>query len=137
MRFVGDIEHPILASVLGAVFDKVVGPDIVALLRPQRMHEPSASQSLPRLRCSWGTFSPSRCQIRSTRLSLIIQPAWRRARRHNDLWPGKLDNIGCETRCSSSRPSMLPERRTGATLGDMQLRSDLGPAHAGTATRAA
>ena len=53
------------------------------------------------------------------------------------VWPGKLDNIGCETRCSSSRPSMLPERRTGATLGDMQLRSDLGPAHAGTATRAA
>ena len=53
MRFVGDVEHPILASVLGAVFDKVVGPDIVALLRPQRMHEPSASQSLPRLGCSW------------------------------------------------------------------------------------
>ena len=24
-----------------------------------------------------GTFSPSRCQIRSTRLSLIVQPAWR------------------------------------------------------------
>ena len=51
------------------------------------------------------------------------------------VWPGKLDNIGCETRCSSSRPSMLPERRTGATLGDMQLRSDL--LDAGTATRAA
>jgi hypothetical protein len=28
---------------------------------------------------------------------------------------------------------MLPERRTGATLGDMQLRSDL--LNAGTATR--
>jgi hypothetical protein len=41
------------------------------------MHDPSASQSLPRLGCLWGTFSPSRCQIRSTRLSLIIQPAWR------------------------------------------------------------
>ena len=55
MRFV---EHAFLP---GAVFDKVVGPDIIALFRPQRMHEPSASQSLPRLRCSWGTFSPSRC----------------------------------------------------------------------------
>jgi hypothetical protein len=39
------------------------------------MHDPSDSQSLPRLGCLWGTFSPSRCQIRSTRLSLIIQPA--------------------------------------------------------------
>jgi hypothetical protein len=31
--------------------------------------------------------------------------------------------------------AMLPERRTGATLGDMQLRSDL--LNAGTATRGA
>src|SRR5262249_51706244 len=42
-----------------------------------RMHDPLVSQSLPRLGCLWGTFSPSRCQIRSTRLSLIVQPAWR------------------------------------------------------------
>src|SRR6185503_3200312 len=41
------------------------------------MHDPSASQSLPRLDCLGGTFSPSRRQIRSTRLSLIVQPAWR------------------------------------------------------------
>jgi hypothetical protein len=33
------------------------------------------------------------------------------------------------------RRAMLPERRTGATLGDMQLRSDL--LNAGTATRGA
>jgi hypothetical protein len=26
-----------------------------------------------------GRVNPSRCQIRSTRLSLIIQPAWRRS----------------------------------------------------------
>ena len=29
------------------------------------------------LGCLWGTFSPSRRQIRSTRLLLIVQPAWR------------------------------------------------------------
>src|SRR5262245_21192550 len=29
------VEHPILASIMGAVLDKVVGPDIIALLRPQ------------------------------------------------------------------------------------------------------
>ena len=46
--------------------------------------------------------------------------------------PGKLDNIGCETLLVVStawdlalRRAMLPERRTGATLGDMQLRSHL------------
>jgi len=46
--------------------------------------------------------------------------------------PGKLDNIGGETllvvttaRDPALCRAMLPERRTGATLGDMQLRSDL------------
>src|SRR6266545_2629322 len=56
--------------------------------------------------------------------------------------PGKLDNIGCETllvvttaRDLALCRAMLPERRTGATLGNMQLRSDL--LNAGTATRGA
>src|SRR5262249_2835088 len=56
--------------------------------------------------------------------------------------PGKLDNIGGETplvvttaRDLALRRAMLPERRTGATLGDMQLRSHL--LNAGTATREA
>src|SRR5262252_8896607 len=110
------------------------------------MHDPLVSQSLPRLGCLWGTFSPSRCQIRSTRLSLIVQPAWRK---FGDLaiaiaavLPGKLDNIGGETLLvlTTARElalcrAMLPERRTGATLGDMQLRSHL--LNAGTATRGA
>src|SRR5690348_17501149 len=46
--------------------------------------------------------------------------------------PGKLDNIGGETllvlttaRDLALRRAMLPERRTGATLGDMQLRSEM------------
>src|SRR5215469_3327590 len=56
--------------------------------------------------------------------------------------PGKLDNIGGETllvvttaRDLALRRAMLPERRTGATLGDVQLRSHL--LNAGTATRGA
>ena len=56
--------------------------------------------------------------------------------------PGKLNNIGRETllvvtttRDLALCRAMLPERRTGATLGDMQLRSDL--LNAGTATRGA
>src|SRR5262249_60737140 len=56
--------------------------------------------------------------------------------------PSKLDNIGGETllvlttaRDLALRRAMLPERRTGATLGDMQLHSHL--LNAGTATRGA
>jgi hypothetical protein len=55
--------------------------------------------------------------------------------------PGKLDNGGRETLVVTTardlvlRRAMLPERRTDATLGDMQLRSDL--LDAGTATRGA
>src|SRR5262245_30714924 len=56
--------------------------------------------------------------------------------------PGKLDNIGRETllvvttaRDLALRRAMLPERRTGATLGDVQLRSHL--LNAGTATHGA
>jgi len=54
--------------------------------------------------------------------------------------PGKLDNIGGETplvvttaRDLALRRARLPERRTSATLGDVQLRSHL--LNAGTATR--
>ena len=50
---------------------------MIAVLWPQpnarsvRQPEPTA------LGCLWGTFGPSRRQIRLTRLSSIIQPAWR------------------------------------------------------------
>ena len=56
--------------------------------------------------------------------------------------PGQLDDIGREpllivptARGFALRRAVLPERRTGATLGDMQLRSHL--LDAGTATRGA
>jgi hypothetical protein len=56
--------------------------------------------------------------------------------------PGKLDNIGGDTllvvtaaRDLALCRAMLPERRTGATLGDMQLCADL--LNAATATRGA
>ena len=59
-----------------------------------------------------------------------------------ELLPGKLDDIGGETplvvttaRDLALRRAMLSERRAGATLGDMQLRSHL--LNAGTATRGA
>src|SRR5262245_34684711 len=100
------------------------------------MHDPLASQSLPRLGCLW--VDP-----------LVVDCPARLAQQFGDLaiaiaavLPSKLDNIGGETllvlttaRDLALRRAMLPERRTGATLGDMQLRSHL--LNAGTATRGA
>jgi hypothetical protein len=48
------------------------------------MHDPSLSQSRLFFGCFWGTLSPSRRQIRSTRFKFTAQPssrskiAWRR-----------------------------------------------------------
>src|SRR6478672_8598163 len=111
------------------------------------MHDPSASQSLARLGCLLGTFSPSRRQDALD--PLVVDYPARLAQQFGDLaiaiaavLPGKLDNIGSETllvltaaRDLALRRAMLPERRAGATLGDMQLRSHL--LNAGTATRGA
>ena len=34
-ELVNDIEHPISAPIVGAILDKVIGPDVIAVLRPQ------------------------------------------------------------------------------------------------------
>ena len=57
------------------ILDEVIRPDMVGRSARNRRHEPSASQSRLRLGRLAGTFSPSRRQILSTRLSLTTQPA--------------------------------------------------------------
>jgi hypothetical protein len=95
------------------------------------MHDPSVSQSRPRLGCFLGTFSPSRRQIRSTRLSLMSQPAGAAARRScgsRSVRTAEQDDVGAEpllvvstTGDLALRRAMLAERRAGATLGYTQL----------------
>jgi hypothetical protein len=34
-ELVEHVEHSVLATIMGAILDKVVGPDMIALLRPQ------------------------------------------------------------------------------------------------------
>jgi hypothetical protein len=146
-ELVEHVEHPILASVMGAVLDKVIGPDMIALLRPQPnarsvgQPEPAALGLL--MRDLQPLTSPD------TLDPLVVDCPACLAQQLGDLaiaiaavLPGKLDNIGGETllvvttaRDLALRRAMLPERRTGATLGDMQLRSYL--LNAGTATRGA
>src|SRR5215470_6133226 len=149
--FVGElvehVEHPILASVVGAVLDKVVGPDVIAVLRPQ----PDARSVRQPQPASFGLFIGDLQPLASPDAldPLVVDYPARLAQQPSDLavavaavLPGKLDNIGGETllvlttaRDLALRRAMLPERRTGATLGDMQLRSHL--LNAGTATRGA
>jgi hypothetical protein len=49
---------------------------MIALLRPQP-NARSVGQPEPAARVAYGELSASRCHIRSTRLSLIVEPAWR------------------------------------------------------------
>ena len=34
-KLIDDIQHPILPPIMGAVLDKVIGPDVIRVLRPQ------------------------------------------------------------------------------------------------------
>src|SRR3974390_2534585 len=146
-KLIEHIEHPILASIVGAVLDEVVGPDVIAVFRPQpdarsvRQPEPAALGLL------MGDLQP--LALPDTLDPLVVDCPTSLAQRLGDLaitvatvLPGKLDNIGRKTllvvtapRDLALRRAMLPERRTGATLGDVQLCSDL--LNAGTATRGA
>ena len=146
-ELVEHVEHPILASVMGAVLDEVVGPDMIALLRAQpnaRSVGQPESTALGLLRWDLQPLASP-----DTLDPLVVDYPARLPQQFGDLaiaiaavLPGKLDNIGCETllvvttaRDLALRRAMLPERRTGTALGDMQLRSDL--LNAGTATRGA
>jgi hypothetical protein len=146
-ELVNDTEHPISASIVGAVLNKVVGPDVITVLRAQP-NTRSVGQPEP---ASFGLFIGDLQPLASpdTLDPLVVDYPARLPQQFGDLaiavaavLPGKLDNIGRETllvvttaRDLALCRAMLPERRTGATLGDMQLRSDL--LNAGTATRGA
>ena len=78
-EFVDGSEHPVSPSIMGAVLDEVVGPDEVGSLGAQADGRSVSSQRRPFLGCLAGTFSPSRRQIRLTRLSLTTQPDWLRS----------------------------------------------------------
>src|SRR5262249_8488733 len=136
-----------LRPVMGAVLDEVIGPDMIALLRAQpnaRSVGQPESAAVGLLRWDLQPLaSPDALD------PLVVDYPARLPQQFGDLaiavaavLPGKLDNIGGETplvvttaRDLALRRAMLPERRTGATLGNVQLRSHL--LNAGTATRGA
>jgi hypothetical protein len=132
---------------VGAILDKVVGPDVIAVLRPQPDARSVGQPEPAALGLLEGDLQPLASPDALD--PLVVDYPARLAQQSCDLaiaiaavLPGKLDNIGGETllvlttaRDLALCRAMLPERRTGATLGDMQLRSRL--LNAGTATRGA
>ena len=120
---------------------------MIALLRPQPDARSVGQPEPAALGLLMGDLQP--LALPDTLDPLVVDCPARLAQQRGDLaiaiaavLPGKLDNIGGETplvvttaRDLALRRAMLPERRTGATLGDMQLRSHL--LNAGTATRGA
>ena len=50
-ELIDDIEHAILPPLMGAIFDEVVGPDVVAALRPEADARSSLSHERPRFGC--------------------------------------------------------------------------------------
>src|ERR671913_1579939 len=66
-ELVDDVEHPDLASVMGAGLHEVVGPNVVGVLRPQTDAGTVAWPEPPLFGLLGWAFSPSRRQIRSTR----------------------------------------------------------------------
>jgi len=132
---------------VGVILDEVIGPDMIALLRPQPDARSVGQPEPAALGLFMGDLQP--LALPDTLDPLVVDCPARLAQQRSDLaiaiaavLPGKLDNIGGETllvvttaQDLALRRAMLPERRAGATLGDMQLRSDL--LNAGTATRGA
>ena len=120
---------------------------MIALLRPQPNARSVGQPEPAALGLLMGNLQP--LTLPDTLAPLVVDCPARLAQQRSDLaiaiaavLPGKLDNIGGETplvvmttRDLALRRAMLPERRTGTTLGDVQLRSDL--LNAGTATRGA
>jgi hypothetical protein len=103
-ELVEHVEHPILASVVGAVFDKVVGPDMIAVLRPQPNARSVGQPEPAALGLLMGNFQP--LTLPDTLDPLVVDYPARLGQELGDLaiaiaavLPGKLDNI-----CSSSRP---------------------------------
>jgi hypothetical protein len=132
-ELVKHVEHPVPASIVGAVLDEVIGLDMVALLRPQPDARSVGQLEPAALGLLMGDLQPF--ALPDTLDPLVVDCPARLAQECGDLaiamaavLPGKLDNIGGETllvlttaRDLALRRAMLPEPRTGATLGDMCL----------------
>ena len=146
-ELVDDIEQADFAPVMGALLEKVVGPDVVGAFRPQPDARPVSQPQAAALGLSGGDFQPLASPDPLDPL-VIDQPAGL-AQKPGDLaiavaaiLPGQFDDVGGQPslivtapRDLALRRAVLPERRTGTTLGYRQHTSYM--LDAGTTTRGA
>ena len=143
-ELVDDVEHSDPAPIVGAVLDKVVGPDVVAVLGPEADAGAVIQPETAALRLPGGDLQPLASPDPLDPL-VVDEPAGP-AQQLGDLaiavaaiLAGQLDGVGGQTlfivtalRNLTLRRAMLAERRTGAALGDGQLPSNMLDADAAT-----
>jgi hypothetical protein len=144
-ELVEHVEHPILASVVGAVLNEVVGPDMITVLWPQSDARSVRQPEPPALGLLAGHLEPLAPPDPLDPL-VVDHPARGRAQQLRDLAVAvaavparELDDVGRELflvvpapRKLALRRAMLAERGAGAALGDLELVSDVLDADAAT-----
>src|SRR5215831_4134738 len=95
-------EHSVLATIMGAILDEVIGPDMIALLRPQPDASSVGQPEPAALGLLMGDLQP--LALPDTLDPLVVDCPARLAQQFGDLaiaiaavLPSKLDNIGGET----------------------------------------
>jgi hypothetical protein len=146
-ELVDDVQHPVLPPVMGPILDKVVGPDVIAVLWPQPDARSVIEPQPPAFRLPPWNLQPLAPPDPFDPLT-IDQPA-RIPQQRRDLAvavaaieTGEFDDVGGQPLFVFTAPrdlalcrAMLAERRASATLGDMQVMSDM--LDTGAATRGA
>jgi hypothetical protein len=147
-ELVDDVEHAVLPSVMGAILDKVVGPDVVGAFGSQPDAGP-VRQPAPRAFGLLGWNLQPLAAPDPLDPLVVDHPACGRAQQLGDLavavpaiLPGELDDVGGELllivpapRGLALRRAVLAERSAHTALGDLELVANV--LDAGAATRGA
>jgi hypothetical protein len=146
-ELVNDVEHAISPTVMGAIFEEVVGPDVIGSLWPQTDAGAVGQPKTPSLGLLVWDFQPL-ASPDALNPAIADNPAGPAQQCCNlpvavaAILPSQFDYICRQLlrihatlgQLALGR-AMLSERRTGATLGHLQLSADV--LNAGTATRGA
>ena len=146
-ELVEDVEHAKLPPVVSAILHEVVGPHVIAMLRPQADARTIRQPQAAALGLLLGNLQPLTSPNPLDPFVVhnpagVAQQGCDFAVAVAAILPGKLDDVGRQPllvvaalrRLALCR-AVLAERRTGATLGDAKLTTNM--FNAGAATRRA
>jgi hypothetical protein len=136
-ELINDIEHPVFSPIMRAVFDEVVAPHVIAVLRP----EPDArTVGEPKTPSFWLFVGNLQALAPPDPFDPLVvdEPACLTQQRGDlaiavaAVIKGKLDDVGGQPLFVVAprwrlalRRTMLSERRTCATLGDVKFTSNM------------